>query len=498
MTLPRYPAGFLTLTAGLTVCLALGLGATTLPNNLLTTPTSLFASIALASALWPILRRVLNGTIDIFEPVLGASIMLAILFGVRPLIMLSTGDRSFQKGYNIAQGFNQAVLLGMLGTLSFVVGYEVLSGLRQRSSIVSRARNLDLPATRRVVFVCVVLGLVLFLLLLGLAGNPLVTLQLLAHGRSTRSVAVVSTSSYLSDAPLLLACAATIFVITLRGKPTRGQLAAIIALVATPVAAFSLVGDRRFIIPCALIPIVVGYIVRLRRPSWRKLALIIPVAFIILATIPYARASGGRQAQGGVLPVFTRAFSAPLQPVGKFLTGTDTQMVSDLALEVESLRQSRDYYFGRATVGDLLLAPLPSHVIRKPQTARDSLLVRIFGEPCGTVNGALCPDFSAVGTFYQDFWIPGVIAGMLLLGGFSAALWTGVKANRTSVMRLILAASWTVFLPIIIRAGIMPTFSWWLEFILPCWLGVRYIERRTSEPISDGDHNRLPAPSRAA
>ena len=110
----------------------------------------------------------------------------------------------------------------------------------------------------------------------------------------------------------------------------------------------------------------------------------------------------------------------------------------------------------------------------KPQSARNDFLIRIFGNPCDLrIPGALCPDFSVIGTFYQDFWFVGVFVGMVLMGVFSAALWKRYQERQTSSVALVLAASWTVSLPIIIRAGFMPSFQWWLEFIVPALLGLR-------------------------
>jgi hypothetical protein len=477
MTLVRSPSGWAALVAGFALCLFVGYATTWLPGDFLTTPTSVYATVALSVALWPIVRRVLNGTIDVFEPILPASVMLASVFGVRPLVMLATGNRLLDERFSVASGFNRAVALGMIGTVSFVVGYELIFGARRRSASQWMGSKLNLPATRKAVRWLTGIGILLFFAQLARQGNPLSALSVLLHGRST-AVASVDATAYLADSPLLLACGATILIISLRGNLAEGQRFIVILLVLIPVLAFSLLGNRRFIIPSVAIPLVTYYLVRNRRPAWWRLGVIVPVVFVILATIPFARAAGARRVAGGALPIFTQAFEAPFKPVEKFFTANDTEMVPALALEIENLRHPSDYFFGRATVGDLLLAPVPSALFPKPQTSRNDLLIRIFGEPCG---GGFCPDFSTVGTFYQDFWYVGAVVGMLLLGAFSALLWVRFRENAQSNMGLILAASWAVFLPIIIRAGFMPSFSWWLEFLFPLWLCMRAIEKRSSQ-----------------
>lgn len=465
------------------IAVSLGVLAGDLPG---TTPSlsrpGLYAIISIVAAAWPIIRRILTATLDIFEPILPGCVMLLALFGIRPLVMLYTGDITYQHTIDVHAEFNRATLIGMLATISFVVGYEILSSVRVPRPKVS-SRQLNYLATTRAVRWLVAVGALAFLLRLASAGNPLTTLEVLAHGRSLAASAT-QISNFLNDGPLLAACGATILVIALRGRPTVPQRIAIVLLIVAPLGTFFLLGNRRLILPSVLTPIIVGYMVRGQRPAWRHLAIVLPVAFIVLATIPFERSLGAREEQGGAVAIFDRAFKAPFEPIGEFFTSYDTAMVPDLGLEVSVLQRPSDYYFGRATIGDLLLAPIPSALIPgKPQTARNSLLIRLFGQGCVVGNGSQCPDFSVAGTFYQDFWLPGIVVGMLILGAFSAALWARFCEARHSALRIILAASWAISLPIIIRGGFMPPFQWWLEFVVPTWVAVRYIEARSRPAV---------------
>ena len=71
----------------------------------------------LVIALAPIAHRVITSTFDIFEPVVGACLMLALLFGVRPLAMLLRGDLTlhYQPAIDVSEPFHRAVVLGALG-----------------------------------------------------------------------------------------------------------------------------------------------------------------------------------------------------------------------------------------------------------------------------------------------------------------------------------------------------------------------------------------------
>jgi hypothetical protein len=425
----------------------------------------------------PIVRRLLSGTLDIFEPIFWACAMLFALFAVRPLVMLGTQNVTFENLIDVRQGFGRAVLLGFLGTVALVAGYELWPLVRRRAVATFPVIRLDLGRTRTAAGWLVGIGAGLYLTRLAIAGNPLQTLKVLAAGRSLAS-ADTNVSAYLSDGPLLFASAATIITLARRGELTTRDRVTVVILVVAAAGAFALLGNRRLILPSVAVPILVYYMCNNRRPRWRTLAIILPVAFVVLATIPFARSSGVRQqTQGGVAGVFEQSLTQPFKSVGKFFTGPDTAMVPDLALEVQALRSPSDYYFGRATIGDLLLSPIPSALVPgKPKTARNDLLISLFGAPCQARSGSQCPDFSSVGTFYQDFSYFGVVVGMLVLGVFSVALWSRYQEWPGNPTRLMLAASWTLSLLIIVRAGFMPSFAWWLEFILPTWFALRFAQ----------------------
>ncbi len=51
--------------------------------------------------------------------------MLGLLFGVRPIAMYLVGDIEYFLWFPIFDYFDQAVLLGMLGTIMFLLGYTV-------------------------------------------------------------------------------------------------------------------------------------------------------------------------------------------------------------------------------------------------------------------------------------------------------------------------------------------------------------------------------------
>jgi hypothetical protein len=318
------------------------------------------------------------------------------------------------------------------------------------------------------------LGVALFALGLASMGPLSTVIPLWLAGRhEALTLAVAGSSEYLTAAPILGACAA-IAIGTVSGwRLARGVWVLMILLVAFPAFVFAVDGDRRYLIPSVAVPIVSYCLSTGRRPRRTALVVTVPILFAILATIPFIRSEGGRASAGGILPALTQSVGDIGTTWDQFMSSYDTEMIESLSVEVDVLRMPDDMYLGAATVGDLLIAPIPSAVFPdKPTTARNQMLLRAYGAECGTPGGA-CPDFSAVGTFYQDLAFPGVVLGMALLGAFSRLIWTRFITNRSSTTNVLVLATWYVSLPILLRAGVMPAFEWWLFFLVPSLLIVR-------------------------
>jgi hypothetical protein len=449
------------------------------------------ATAVVVVALGPTARRLMTGTFDVFEPTFGSGVMLALLFGVRPLYVVAQGSFDYL-GYRIDSELTATVALGLVGTASFMFAYNL--AIREGDGLSNDAPDTvdghsasPVPAALWLAAVSSALGLGLFFIYLLRAGPPAEAISLWLAGRSSQfAQATAGSSEYLSAAPILLPSAAIAIVTLSRSRLSAVQRTAVVALGFVAAAVFFVGGDRRFLVPSLAIPAVAYYLAARRRPGRLLILTLVPIVFVVLATVPFARAAGARGQAGGLLPIFAEAFAAPLKAWDRFITSYDTEMVGALAIEVKLLREPDDFYYGRATLGDLLIAPFPSAIFpNKPVTARNDMLIRAFGAPCGGPAGGLCPDFSAIGTFYQDLWWIGVVLGMGVLGVLSRVIWVRYFAKPRSAYRIVLAASWTVMLPIILRAGFMPSFAWWLYFVVPT-LGMvalaKAISQRSRKP----------------
>ena len=472
-----------TVVAGATLALA---------TSAWTAVSVVFAVLTIVVAAVPLVRRFRAGTFDLLEPIVGGSVVLAVIFGVRPLAMLPAGDFVY-RDVDIRPEFPLVIALGLIGTVAFVVGYEWLAGRQGTSTtVVDRADHRLQPAIiYGYIAVLAVLSVVLFGIHLVRLGNGLAEgLRLFTGGTSPELVTRwAGTTEYLSASPILAACAATLLGVATGWRLNRSQLVLLAALVLYPLVTYYISGDRRYMIPTLGIPVVAWMLMTGRRLSRRVLVLAVPVAFVVLTAIPFVRWGAAQEGSGGLAAAFVQGIGNPVRAVERFILGPDTSMFDALAIEVGILREPGDFFYGRATVGDLILAPIPHLLIPgKPQTARDELLVRAYGSPCSVTVLGVCDDFSVIGTFYQDFWIPGVIVLMAALGAASAALWVGWRRSRSDPRLIVALAAWTVFIPIMFRAGFMPALAWCLYFLAPCLIGVLISIRRTqtSSRLVDG------------
>ena len=447
----------------------------------------IYALITICVAFTPILLRVFQNELNVFEPIVLSMVMLGILFGIRPIAMYFAGETEYFLWYPISPYLDQAVFLGMIGTVMFLIGYLGISEIYSNKS--NNKLNRILIADRKSTgmylycFSIFLLSLIMFYLYISASGSALSVLQMMYSGRSQELVdSLPLQSEYFSVAPILSACAAVILIVSNGDKKFSFLDSVLIAFfVLFPVVIFLLMGVRRFIIPSVFIPLVVYYLVRNKKPRLKNLFILAPLIFLLLSVVPYLRTEGARtnlqESNSGLIEhVFTNAG----KHVGRFILGHDTEMVSALSVEIGALKTAKDYYYGRAVFGDLLLAPIPSIIFpEKPTTARDGMLVDSFGMKCNATEGGLCPDFSVIGTFYQDFWYVGVSLGMLIIGSISALMWQKYLLKKASSLSIVVLSCWVVFLPIIIRAGFMPAFAWFLYFLMPSLIGL-WISKKIS------------------
>lgn len=415
----------------------------------------------------------------LLEPGVTGGAMLALLFGIRPFLMVMAGETQYYKWFYIGDALAGAVELGAVATGVFLLSYELgRSGRYERRERHNARKPKRWPENWSMLYLYVgilaISSLVLFMLQLHLYGGVLYGAEMLLSGQKTQLVSgAIARSEYLSVAPILSACGAALLIAANGGVMKRFRLKVYITiLVLFPVIVFLLEGERRFLIPAVGVPVVSYYLAARKQLPLKLIMLTAPAVLMILISGQFIRNPPAWERVGGFVGFPGYVVSHLDELAETVFLRSDTEMVSVLALEMKSL-QSGGWYYGAATVGDLLLAPIPSSVFPgKPMTARNEMLVQLFGMPCTPEQGGMCPDFSAPGTFYQDAGWLGTIIGMFAMGWVSGRIWRRYLRSGAGLFAVCVASSWTVLLPIILRAGFMPGFSWFLFLLFPIMIGV--------------------------
>jgi hypothetical protein len=108
--------------AWLLMCSAAGIGTITVALQFRHGIDVVLALAVLICAAAPTLARLSRHEFDILEPNFGTAVVLALLFGIRPLYIIANGQYEYL-GYNTEPQLTAVIGLGLVGTVSFMVGY---------------------------------------------------------------------------------------------------------------------------------------------------------------------------------------------------------------------------------------------------------------------------------------------------------------------------------------------------------------------------------------
>jgi hypothetical protein len=349
--------------------------------------------------------------------------MLVSIFAVRPILLEVDADLLYGRDYSLGN-LDKAVAIGTIGIASFAAGVA-WRRLRSRAKVAPLDAsllakwNLRSGASARVL-VAALAGVVAYVVLIAeLAGTS--ALSALGGGRSD-AVDTAGVPEIVMVLPMSGSVAAAILLLMLPRDsrlPPPFLLAAITATMIS-VATLSQLGNRRFLIPALLLPLL-GLLARrvVRVRLWHVLTAV--PALLVLATLPFVRSAGARGPGESLPEALLRVISEKgvVGTVEAVFTSNDTEMLNYIAL-FERYRTDRLIEFGqgRGTLLEFVVRPLPSGVA--PGTPySDEVLTRIWGGGCGE---PLCPVASAVGVGYFDFGFPGVVILLVAFGYAMASL----------------------------------------------------------------------------
>ena len=371
-----------------------------------------------ASSLWLLGFRRARGTFDLFDPLTVFLVAMGFFLVMRPLALLIADDFDW-RGYDTADGFRKGMVVGIIGVGAFVLGYQMspVRWLRGRVAPLPDTLGSGLLFVAGVALAVVgLLGLAVFFSQSGGTASDLV-----AFTRPTFDDATRQSVGYIYNAPLLSLPASLIAVeLWRRGGHDRALL--VLAISLPSLLYFAGQADRLFLLAIIGQPIMYRYLIRGSRPNLLLAAALLPVVFIMISAIRDARNDSD---DVGISESAQAVFDDPGSAWTDFTLGADSEAGEGLMFLVTFVPQEIDFAPG-ATIQNLVTQAVPRALWpTKPRIPEEQIMDAAF--PDAYLRTRAGATFTAMGTFYFDSGIAGVIVGMALSGVTLRFLWVWMQ-----------------------------------------------------------------------
>jgi hypothetical protein len=427
----------------------------------LSTTAVLAAGVAVVVAL-PLAHRIARRRLDVFEPVVIFALAWGVMFAVRPIATVIRDDVSFY-GVDIRPTLDNAVLLGLLGAVSFLIGYELQLGMRL-------ARRLPRPSEREIssstiagAWIAGGLGMVALALFL-LPADGWSAVGIFLRGRS------VGLNDLLRDSPdyfwwlsLLVVPAAILAFAVAYSTRRNAAIAAAVVLTGFALLRTVPVGSRLYLLVLVGGMVVFPYLRARRRPGVVAFAVGLAVALVVSYAVLQFRTPETRSGFVGVLDSLISAPTQVLQPV---VDGPDAEMAPALAGALSVIPSDLGYRYGAATIGDLVLRPIPRQLwSRKPQPHDLVVTERVWPE--ARASGNFQPTYTPLLSFYWDLGLIGVFLGMAAYGVLARSAYEYFRRAEDSFgVQVVYAAGLWAFV-FVLRADPVLAFSHLVIVLVP-------------------------------
>ena len=408
----------------------------------------------------PIASRLVGRRFDPFEPIVIFALAWGVMFVVRPAAILIRDDTNF---YNVDIGdtLDQAVLLGLLGAVAFVVGYESSLGARAASRLRRPPRNFSRARVAAGAAVVAALGVLTFVVLLIQSGGSS-ALEIFLNGRSSELTALIEGSStYLWYGSLLVIPATLVLVgLALEDRQPR-MIVAALGVSALALLRTVPVGGRVFLLILLGSVLVFAYVRRRRRPGRVVLLGGLACALLTSAVLVNLRYSENRSNLSGVLSGLASTPSSVFSPLIK---GPDAEMAPALAGALQAVPEALPYRYGRVILGDLVARPIPAQLwTGKPEPPGQEVVGVVWPQAKGDFD----PAFTPLLFLFWDFGLVGVAVGMVLLGAGARGLYEYFLLHPANILVQLLFAAGIWYLVAAVRHDPVTVFVWGMVLFAP-------------------------------
>jgi hypothetical protein len=265
-------------------------------------------------------------------------------------------------------------------------------------------------------------------------------LRVYVGGRSPDALYLTELGSYVWYAPRLVVPASfCLFALAVRQRSRKIGIGAAFALAATLLLTVPM-GARIFLLPLLGGIVVFVYVHRRKRPSvFALLALMVIALFASYAAV-IVREPGRRESAGSQ---FAMLVERPSQVFHLVLYRGDAEMAPALAGALTVVPERLGYRYGGASIGALFVRPIPRQLWHgKPEPDGRRIVAAVWPD----LTGYFEPSYSTLLSFYWDFGIAGVLAGMVMFGIGCRALyeWFLRHADSFGAQLIFSVALWFV------------------------------------------------------
>jgi hypothetical protein len=378
---------------------------------------------------------VLQGRLDVFEPLTWFGLTFLLFFVARPAWDLAH-ENFIYTGRLISPTFTKMLVAGLLAGGGFAIGYLIPAG----GSVASRLPRPPRVDPRRLLIWA---GLVLAVALIAFVG-----FFIQVHGwrspgefflgqNRIRFKAIASTpeatSKYFIVSIVLLIPAALLFLSISQGSANGDDRIRRLAKWAglASILAFLLItfpaGQRRYVIGMLGALAAYYYLRRNRRPSVLVLCVIALVGLTVVSAVRDLRHQGNPEPYQWL----------PWNAVTPLLDRQDTGVAPALATEMLVVPDDLHYTYGRTTILGPLITAVPRKLWSgKPRPPNQQILGKVWGgKPC--TFGGQCSTFSPFGEPYRDAGLVGVFIFAVLFGAFWRAAWLYYLRHRETAVALV-------------------------------------------------------------
>lgn len=426
----------------------------------------LIACIILALIV-PMGLRLIQGRLDLFEPLVLGNIALGVMFIGRPLADLAMG-RTTHLGYSITTTFDQALVVVLVGIVVFQLGY--FSPFAS-----SFARYLPSPARFRprrasqFAWIFFLLGGLLFGLFLAKGGGLGLLFTLLkGRGPGNNEIFLNSTGYFYNGITVWMASALIFFALATVFKRHKYYL--FFGVMALPILIFyGARGTRSVMLPLILAVPAFWYLYRRRRPSTRTLLIVAIVGIVLIGWQREIRTVAARS-RGDADAVLIKALSSPLKQFGEILNGADDEMFDSITNELLVVPDKIGYRPGGLfTEVFVRMVPRPLWP-DKPLGLNDTVVNTLW--PKHFASSRASAAFSVLGPFYFDSGYVGVALGMFMIGIALSGIWKWFRYYSENLNAMLIYSMSLPFVVILMRGTIPGTLSRMLFIVIPLVLAM--------------------------